>query len=100
MAKLASSQPGQELQALALQRRALHLALPLWEKNPQSIYYGRPAALAYFLTYKYAEAFAKAELAQSCLAGCFSVLNSLHEAKLELDQPMRDLHAELKAKLK
>jgi len=81
---------------LALLTRSLELALKLREQNPQSFFYQRTAATAYFQTYQRAQAAGNQELAVQCLNGCFSVLDALVQAGVELDPPMRGLHAQLK----
>ncbi len=98
--RLAAAQGGRvggEAEALALQTRSLELALKLREQNPQSFFYQRTAATAYFQTYLRAQAAGNQELAVQCLTGCFSVLDGLVQAGVELDPPMRGLHGQLKA---
>jgi tetratricopeptide (TPR) repeat protein len=89
------SRPGGEARGLELQTRALDIALKLREGNPRSAFYGRTAAVSFFLTYQRAQAAGQEELVRQCLAGCFAVLDELIQAGIELDPPMRDLHAQL-----
>ena len=96
MAKAHGARAGGEQEALALQTRSLELALELREQNPQSFFYQRTAATAFINTYQRAQAAGNQELAVQCLTGCFSVLDALVRAGVELDAPMRGLHEQLK----
>jgi tetratricopeptide (TPR) repeat protein len=95
MAQAYGGRAGGQEEALALQVRSLELALKLRGQNPQSFFYQRTAAVAFFLTYQRAEAAGNEDLAVQCLTGCFSVLDPLVHAGVELDPGMRNLHAQL-----
>ena len=97
MAQTTGGQPGAEAarQALEFQRRALGIALKLRESNPQSAFYGRTAAVSFFLTFQRAQAAADQELANQCLAGCRKVLHELVTAGSQLDPPMMQLYQQL-----
>ncbi|MCA9031867.1 MAG: hypothetical protein KDA66_13720, partial [Planctomycetaceae bacterium] len=84
-------------QALQYALRDLEIALNLKERNPQSLYYQRDAAVSFGRTARYANAAGNQELAGQCLAGCFSILDPLVKAGYELDPAMRQLHAQLAA---
>jgi tetratricopeptide (TPR) repeat protein len=86
---------GGEQRALELQTRSLEIALRLRESNPNTLFYQRQAAVSFFITYQRAQAAGNQEVAVQCLAGCFSVLDPLVQAGMELDPPMRQLHAQL-----
>lgn len=94
LAKITGAQPGAEAAAKALefQTRALGLALKLRESNPQSVFYGRTAAVSFFLTYQRAQAAGQAQLANQCLGGCYAVLHELITAGCQLDAPMMNLY--------
>jgi hypothetical protein len=81
---------------LALQVRSLEIAMRPRENNPTSFFYHRTAAVSFYLTYQRAQAAGNEELAGQCLTGCYSVLDALVAAGVELDPPMRDLHNQLK----
>ena len=97
MAQTTGGQPGAEAarQALEFQRRALGIALKLREGNPQSAFYGRAAAVSFYLTYQRAQAAGDQELANRCLAGCHKVLHELVTAGCQLDPPMMQLYQQL-----
>jgi tetratricopeptide (TPR) repeat protein len=96
LAAFAGGRAGGENKALEMQTRSLGIALKLREQNPTSLFYQRTAAVSYIQTYQRAQAAEQRELAAQCLAGCFSVLDPLVQARVELDPPMRQLHAQLK----
>ena len=87
---------GREAKALELQTRALGLALKLRERNPQSVFHGRAAAVSFLLTSQRAQAAGQEDLAAKYLAGCYGVLDELISAGCQLDPPMMRLHAQLK----
>ncbi|MBI5424988.1 MAG: toll/interleukin-1 receptor domain-containing protein [Opitutae bacterium] len=91
-------QAGGEGKALQLQLRALEIAFQLRSSNPQSVYFGRTAAVSFFLTYQRAHAAGQNELAMKCLAGCFQVLDQMITAGCALDEQMVNLHAQLKTR--
>ena len=95
MAAFEGGRVGGENNALELQARALAIALKLCEGDPQSVFYGCTAAVSYIRMYQRAQAAGQAQLANQCLKGCFSVLDPLVQAGVELDPPMRQLHAQL-----
>jgi hypothetical protein len=97
MARTTSEQPGAEAarQALEFQTQALGIALKVRESNPQSAFYGRTAAVSFFLTSQRAHAAGDEELANRCLAGCHQVLHELVTAGVELDPQMKQLYQQL-----
>jgi hypothetical protein len=95
MAALEGGRPGGTTKALELQMRSLEIALKLRGQNPDSWFYQRTGAVSFLLTTRRAQAAGNEELAAQCLAGCFSVLDPLVRAGVELDPPMRQLHAQL-----
>jgi tetratricopeptide (TPR) repeat protein len=97
MARITGLQPDGEAaqHALEFQLRALEIAMRLREGNPQSVFYARTVAVSFFLTFQRAQAVGNRELVVRCLTGCFSVLDPLVQAGAELDEPMRQLHAQL-----
>jgi len=96
LAKCEGGWAGREAKALELQTRALGLALKLRERNPQSVFHGRAAAVSFLLTSQRAQAAGQEELAAKYLAGCYGVLDELISAGCQLDPPMMSLHAQLK----
>ncbi|MBC8116952.1 MAG: hypothetical protein H7062_21360, partial [Candidatus Saccharimonas sp.] len=99
MAQAVAAQPDADAvqRALEHQSRALGIALKLRESNPQSVYYGRTAAVSFFLTFQRAQAAGQEELANQCLAGCHAVLHQLITAGCQLDPPMMGLYQQLNA---
>ena len=87
---------GGEKTALSLQCRSLEIALRLRDNNPASFHFQRTTALAFFLTYQRAEAAGNPQIASESRAGCFSTLDALAVAGVELDPELRDLYNELK----
>ncbi|MBI5424986.1 MAG: toll/interleukin-1 receptor domain-containing protein [Opitutae bacterium] len=96
LAGLEGRRTGGQKKALELQRRALEIALRLRGANPQSVYFGRTAAVSFFLTYQRAQAAGQDDLAMKCLVGCYEVLDELISAGCTLDQQSMQLHAQLK----
>ena len=96
LAAFEGGRAGGENEALELQVRSLEIALKLREQNPSSFFYQRTAAVSFIQTYQRAQAAGNQPLAVQCLAGCFSVLDPLVQAGVELDPPMRQLHGQLK----
>ena len=95
LAAIEAARQDGEKKALELQMRSLEIALQLRERNPTSLFYQRTAAVAFFLGYQRAQSAKNEDLAAQCLLGCFSVLDPLVQAGVELDPPMRQLHAQL-----
>jgi hypothetical protein len=77
--------------------RALETALKLHEQNPQSLFYGRTAAVSFFLLFQRAQAAGNEDLAQRGLGGCHAVLHNLVTAGFELDPPIMGLYRQLQA---
>jgi tetratricopeptide (TPR) repeat protein len=96
MAAIKGRLGGGEVEALEWQRRALGIALELWERNAPSCYYGRTAAVSSVLAFERAFAAGRDELAENCLSGCHRILDELIRAGCELDPEMLALHARLK----
>ena len=97
MAAFEGRRVGGENKALELQTRALGIALKLREGNPQSVFYGRTAAVAFFLTYQRAQAAGQAQLANQCLVGCHGVLHELITQGVTFDPPIMQLYQQLHA---
>jgi len=97
LAAMAAKTPGAEAakRALAYQQRALGLGVGLYEANRASVFFGRTAAVSYFLTYQRAEAAGEVELAGQCLAGCHGVLKALIGGGAQLDAAMVGLFEQL-----
>lgn len=82
--------------ALDLQTRALGIALALRQSNPQSLYFGRTAAVSLSLAAQYADAAGQANQAGRYRYDCFQVLDELLKAGCTLDAWMKNTHARLK----
>ncbi|HMS18879.1 MAG TPA: hypothetical protein PKA37_18715, partial [Planctomycetota bacterium] len=95
VARAYSRLPGREGVGLEFQQRSLQLALQLRDRNPSSWFYQRTAAVSCFLTYQIAQAAGDHELANRCLIGSFSILDALVQSGIEIDEGMRQLHAQL-----
>ena len=96
MAESVGGRAGGEAKALELQTRSLQTALQLRDANRSNFFYQRTAAVSYFLTYQRAQAAGDQDLASRCLFGCFSTLDPLVQAGVELDPAMRKLYSQLK----
>jgi len=99
LATFEGRRPGGETKALELQMRSLEIALQLRRQNPASFFYQRTAAVSFMQTYQRAQAAGNQELIMRCREGCLSVLHPLVQVGVELDPPMRQFHAQLKASL-
>ncbi|MBX7212287.1 MAG: toll/interleukin-1 receptor domain-containing protein [Verrucomicrobiaceae bacterium] len=95
MARMEGSRAGGEANALELQARALGIAIKLREGNPGSLFYGRTVAVSFFLTFQRAQGAGNDKVATQCLTGCFATLDEMIRAGMNLDAPMRQLHAQL-----
>jgi tetratricopeptide (TPR) repeat protein len=87
---------GEEQDALALQLRALGLALQLQKRNSGSYYHQRTAAISYLLSGQRAQAAHNPSLADQYQRDGFGVLDALVNSGVVLDAPMRQSHAQLK----
>jgi tetratricopeptide (TPR) repeat protein len=83
--------------ALDHQRKALEIAMRLYDQNRGSMYQARTVAVSYLLTAQCAHAAANAELATQALAGCHGVLQQAIEAGITFDQPIMQLYQQLQA---
>ena len=82
-------------EALQFQLRALEIAVKLREANRQSVFFGRTAAVSFYLAAQHAHAAGEQELAGQCLGGCHQVLHELITAGCTLDAPMVQLYQNL-----
>ena len=69
--------------------------LGLFESNWTSVFYGRTAAVSFYLTAQRAHAAGAEELAGQCMGGCHAVLKELIEGGAQLDVPMVRLYEQL-----
>jgi tetratricopeptide (TPR) repeat protein len=97
MAARSARQPEGANAALCLQTRAAGIALALWQRNPQSVFFSR-TAVSLFLAVQDANDAGQDELAIQHLRACYEVLDELHRGGYSLDAGMVSLHAHLKSK--
>ena len=82
---------------MEFQSPALAIALKLREGNQLAVFYGRTAAVSFFLTFQRTRAAGQEELAVKCLTGCHAVLRELVTAGCQLDPAMARLYDQLNA---
>jgi hypothetical protein len=95
LAEWMAKQAGGGGKALDLQKRALEIALRLRESDQQSVFHGRTAAVAFYLTGQRASAAGQEDLGARCFGGCHAVLHELISAGCQLDPQMTNLYQQL-----